>query len=447
MSLLVLGISHRSAPMAVLDRAALDTAGVSALREAVVAGDYVEGVAVLATCNRLELIADVSAFHGGLADLGTALVETLDVPWPELSAHLYAHFDDRALEHLLHVACGLDSMALGEAQILGQVRAALSAGQQTSQLTGDLSFALQQALRVGKRAHSETGLDQVARSLLTTALETAPGVIGDLHGARALVVGAGAMAGLVTASLGRLGLKRITVLNRTLDAAERLAAGVGGRPVAMTPEALTAELADADLVISCTGARGTVIEASHLAVREGAPTFLVDLALPRDIDTAVRELPGAELVGLDDLAERLRQAPHQGEEITGTIAEVRAIIAQELRELSARQRARDLAPTVKALRRRAQEVLDAENSRLRAKLGDDVDPRVLDEVTRAMRRVADKIMHTPTVRAKELAADPDGVDYATLLGTLFDLPTAEHIELAARVEPATITLTPERRTP
>lgn len=425
MALLILGLSHRSAPMPVLDAAALDATAGEQLREAVLAGSYVNGMGLLSTCNRLELIADVSAFHGGLADLGSALVDIVGIDWQTLAPHLYAHYDERAMEHLLHVTCGLDSMALGEAQILGQVRQVLSEGQRRKELTGELSQVLQQALRVGKRAHAETELDSVARSLLGTALDSAPGVIGDYATAKALVVGAGAMSGLVVASLAKLGLSRISIVNRSLDRAERLAAGVGGRALALTPETLETEIADADLIVSCTGARGAVITPDLVRRAPGRPAFIVDLALPRDVAPEVGELEDVTLIGLDDLAERLREAPHSGDKVTAVIAQVRAIIAQEMNRLGAERRAREIGPAVAALRSRAAEVLELEIARLRSKIGKDADERVVTEAETAMRRVADKILHTPTVRAKELAADAQGVDYAALLGVLFDLPAGD----------------------
>lgn len=424
MALLVLGLSHRSAPMELLDKVSMGASGIDELGDSVLSGGYVNGVAVLSTCNRLEILADVSAFHGGLADIGTALVETVGVDWTVLSPHLFVHYDAAAIEHLFHVACGLDSMALGEGQILGQVRAALSRGQSRRELSSELGDALQQALRVGKRAHAETGLDKVARSLLDTALDSAPGTIGDLRSARALVVGAGAMSGLAVAGLARRELGRITVINRTLASAERLAASVGARAVPLDEENLRRELRDADLVISCTGSTGIVIDAELLGEGD-EPTFFVDLAVPRDVADDVRDVPGAVLVNLEDLSERFAQAPHrQGSEVTEVIADVRAIVAEELEATAAKRSARSIAPTVAALHGRAREVLELEISRLNAKL--DVDDHTLGEIHTAMRRVAEKILHTPTVRVKELAAEPGGVTYAEALSTLFDLPSLQN---------------------
>lgn len=409
--------------MDLLDRLAMDTGGLEQLSEAVLSGGYVNGVALLSTCNRLEVLADVSAFHGGLADIGTALVETVGLDWTVLSPHLFVHYDAAAMEHLFQVASGLDSMALGEGQILGQMRQTLSRGQQRRELSGELGEALQQALRVGKRAHSETGLDKVANSLLETALSMAPGTIGDLGSARALVVGAGAMSGLVVAGLARRGMPRMTIVNRTIESAERLAATVNGRAVELTPENLRREVAEADLIVSCTGASASVFQADMLAGR-GRPAFLVDLAVPRDIPEEVRDIPEVTLVNLEDLGGMFAETPNRsGAEVTQAIADVRAIIAEELEATNAKRQAREIGPTVAALHGRAREVLELEISRLNAKL--DVDDHTLGQIHQAMRRVAEKILHTPTVRVKELAAEPGGVTYAEALSTLFDLPSLQ----------------------
>src|SRR5699024_9704960 len=186
LTLLVLGISHQSAPIDMLDRLAFGAGEVGSLRKDALAGDNVEGLAVLSTCNRLELIADVSAFHGGLADLGNALVSSIDKEWSDIAAHFYAHYDTQAMEHLLKVACGLDSMAIGEAQILGQLRSPLPGAQADRAPAAELSQAVQQALRVGKRAHSATDLGQADASGFGAGRQAWPPHIGWLRGRNGL---------------------------------------------------------------------------------------------------------------------------------------------------------------------------------------------------------------------------------------------------------------------
>ena len=431
MTTLVLGVSHRSAPMSVLDAVALSGADVDTLTDTVLKSEYVDGALILSTCNRLEIVADVSAFHGGLADIGAALVGVTGIEWAELAHHVYVRFDDKAVEHLLTVAAGLDSMAIGESQILGQLRHSYSEAQEAGRLTGELSRTIQESLRVGKRAHAETELDSVARSLLDTALVEAAGHIGPLATADVLVVGAGAMSGLSVASLARQGVGSVTVLNRTLDKAQRLADTVGGRARVLTPEVLAEEFARADLVISVTGARGTVIDedtvtASLAHLDEGAlpaNTYVVDLALPFDVDPNVETHEHVRMIGLEGLSSIFADSAYTASSgVVQIISQVRGIIQEELAALSASRRARQIAPTVTALRRQARDTVDREFERLSRRLGDQVSEKVLDEARQSLRRVATTLLHTPTVRVKELmGADNDSIDYAAALTTLFDL--------------------------
>lgn len=430
MTLLVLGISHQSAPIDMLDALAFRAGEVSELRSDAIAGENVDGLAVLSTCNRLELIADVTAFHGGLADLGNALVSSIDKEWSDIAGHFYAHYDTQALQHLLKVACGLDSMAIGEAQILGQLRSTFTDSLSAGALTSGLSHALQQALRVGKRAHSETGLDEVARSLFSAALEASAAHIGSLRAANALVIGAGAMSGLVVSGLHKEGVSRITVLNRTLEKAERLVAEVGGRARELTPRIMAEEIADADLIVSCTGARAVVVGRDDIVAglaqnpKGAANKAFVDLALPHDIDPSVREFEHVALFGLGEIRTMLTSSDKQRDaQVVETVESVRRIIDEELAKIETGAKERAVAPTVTALRSHAKDVLAAETARLEKKLGESIDAKSFAEVRKSLHRVAEKLIHTPTVKVKELAVSETDVDYAQALMQLFDLPT------------------------
>lgn len=430
MTLLVLGISHQSAPIDMLDALAFGADDVDRLRADALTGSNVDGLAVLSTCNRLELIADVSAFHGGLADLGNALVSSIDKEWQDIAGHFYAHYDSQALGHLLKVACGLDSMAIGEAQILGQLRSTFTDSTAAGALTSDLSHALQQSLRVGKRAHSETGLDEVARSLFGAALDASASHIGSLRAANALVIGAGAMSGLVVAGLHREGVNRITVLNRTIEKAERLVAEVGGRARELTPRTLAEEIADADLIISSTGARGVVVTRDDIVAglsqssKSAANKAFVDLALPHDIDPSVREFEHVALFGLGEIRKLLTNSANERDAaVVETVEAVRAIIAEETEKLESGAKERAVAPMVTALRTHANDVIAAETERLEKKIGESVDEKVFAEMRKSLHRVAEKLIHTPTVKVKELAVSESDVDYAQALIQLFDLPT------------------------
>ncbi|MYS50705.1 glutamyl-tRNA reductase, partial [Streptomyces sp. SID6013] len=284
MSLLVVGLSHRSAPVSVLERASLNADAQLKLLQDTVAAEPAAEAAVLATCNRIELYADVDKFHAGVAELSTLLAQHSGVGLEELTPHLYVHYEDRAVHHLFSVACGLDSMVVGEGQILGQIKDSLARAQDLHTAGRLLNDLFQQALRVGKRAHSETGIDRAGQSLVTFGLEqlsAGADVQRWARGKKALVIGAGSMSSLAAATLARSGVAEIVVANRTFERAERLAqilsegddTDVLARAVPM--DSVPVELTRADVAVSCTGATGLVLTADDVAAavegRTGAP--------------------------------------------------------------------------------------------------------------------------------------------------------------------------------
>ncbi|MFE2155950.1 glutamyl-tRNA reductase [Streptomyces lavendulae] len=283
MSLLVVGLSHRSAPVSVLERASLSADAKVKLLHDTLAAEPAAEATVLATCNRIELYADVDKFHAGVAELSTLLAQHSGVALEELTPYLYVHYEDRAVHHLFSVACGLDSMVVGEGQILGQIKDALALGQELHTAGRLINDLFQQALRVGKRAHSETGIDRAGQSLVTFGLEQLAGhavPVGQwAAGKRALVIGAGSMSSLAAATLARVGVAEIVVANRTAERAERLAeilvaSGTGVAARAVTMGAVTDELTRVDVVVSCTGATGLVLTGDDVArAVEGAPTL------------------------------------------------------------------------------------------------------------------------------------------------------------------------------
>ena len=414
MSVLVVGVSHRTAPVSVLERLALTDESADALVRAVSAQDHVLEATVLATCNRIEIYADVDRFHGSVEAVSRLLCELAGEDAESVVPHLYVHYDDGAVSHLFHVASGLDSMVVGEGQILGQVRDALRLGQDSGYLGTSLNALFQQALRVGKRAHSETDIDQAAPSLVSVSLRRVSEELGDLTGRRALVVGAGSMAGLSVATLTRHGVSDVIVANRTRANAERLAE-LHGVTVAELDE-VPRLLADVDLLISCTGSVGVVLDAEQiLASRSSAtrPLGIIDLALPHDIEPEAADLDGVSLHSLATLADELGANGLD-------VGAVRSIVAEEVSAFLTARRTASVTPTVVALRTMATEVVDAELSRLRTRLPG-LDSAVEKEVEQAVRRVAEKLLHQPTVRVKELANEPEPVSYATALAELFSL--------------------------
>jgi glutamyl-tRNA reductase len=314
-------------------------------------------------------------------------------------------------------------MVVGETQVLGQLRAAYALAQEEGTVGRALHPVVQRALRVGKRVHSETGIDRAGASLVSVALERAEARGGSLEGRPALVVGAGSMGALAATTLARRGAA-VTVISRTPAHARRLATSVEGR--AATLDRLGEEIASTDLLVTCTGASGIVVAgetvAAAMAARTGRPLVVVDLALPRDVDPAVAALPGVHVVDLA-LLQGERQADDgtsAGPVAVGDVTAAQAMIEEETALLQAEQQAAAVAPTVSALRSQAADVVDAELLRLSTRLPD-LDARARSEIARTVRRVVDKLLHEPTVRVKELASAPGGTDYAHALRALFGL--------------------------
>jgi glutamyl-tRNA reductase len=418
MSLLVVGVSHRSAPVPLLERVALTGDPLTKLVHDVAATGPVGETVVLSTCNRVEVYADVTKFHAAVAEIPDLIARYTGVPLDELTGHLYVHYEQRAVQHLYSVACGLDSMVVGEAQILGQVREALALAQRLGTTGRVLNELVQQALRVGKRAHTETGIDRAGQSLVSVGLDLVAGALGDaVQGKSAIVVGAGSMSALAATTLRRVGAGRIVIANRTVKRGRRLADQVGGAAVSLAE--LPAALAQADLLISCTGATGLVVHhdsiTAAMALRGGRPIVLLDVALPRDVDPGVREVPGVTLVDLEAIAE----ASVGAEDVDA----VRAIVAEEVLAYRGLRIEAQLAPTVAALRSKAAEVVAAELSRLDGRVPE-LTEQAREEVARTVRRVVEKLLHSPTVRVKELATEPNGHGYAEALRELFDLDPA-----------------------
>jgi len=426
-SVLVVGMSHNSAPVAVLEQVARDSEGAQKLIRDVFDIEHVVEATVLSTCNRIEVYAEVDRFHGSVEAVSRMILATSKERDELLVPHLYVHYDDAAVSHLFHVSSGLDSMVVGESQILGQAREALRVGQESGTVGPALNSLFQQALRVGKRAHAETDIDRAGPSLVASALEDATTYLGRSADLRALVLGAGAMAALSVSTLARLGAGSIVVANRTPHNAQRLAEQYGARAVAL--DEVPAELAAVDVVISCTGATGTVLDADSLrAARSGSdPMVVIDLALPRDVDPAIADEPGVKLVDLAVLAAELERAGERAE-----VADVRLIVAEELSAFLAARRSASVTPTVVALRTMATGVVEAELHRLSGRLPQ-LDDAARAEIEQTVRRVADKLLHQPTVRVKELANEAGAVSYATALAELFALDP-DAVEAVTRVE-------------
>jgi glutamyl-tRNA reductase len=405
-SILVVGLSHRSAPVTLLERTVVTADELVKLLNDVHHATSVNGAVVVSTCNRIEVYADVEKFHAAVSSISELLSRHSGVPLEELSRHLYVHYEERAVQHVFSVACGLDSMVIGEGQIAGQLRSALRVAQENGTVDRALNEVVQQALRVGKRARNETGIDRAGASLVSVGLSRAD----TLEGRRALVVGAGSMSALAVATLAREGIGEIVIANRTYERGAHLARSTEASARAIRLEDLRGAVAEADIVVSCTGATGLVITPDMI----DAPVFLLDLALPHDVDPAVREIPGVTLVGLADLRDA------DGAPAEADTEAVRRIVSDEVKAFQLGLIAATVAPTVVALRSKAADVVDAELGRLGGRLPE-LDDRARGEIAQTVRRVVDKLLHAPTVRVKELAASPGGDTYTEALRELFDL--------------------------
>ncbi|HEY7271608.1 MAG TPA: glutamyl-tRNA reductase [Actinoplanes sp.] len=414
MSLLSVGASYRTADVSTLERMAIPDDALPLVLQRLVDQPYVGEAVVLSTCNRVEVYAAVSGFHGGLGDVCNVLAEHSGMPVVELARHLYVHYDEAAVRHSFRVSAGLDSMVVGEAQILGQLRDAYHAATESDSAGRLLHELMQQALRVGKRAHAETGIDRAGQTVVTAALDVAATHLGDLSGRPALVVGAGAMGALAVATLARAGVGPLQITNRSAERADRLAEAYGATAVPF--DQIDAALADVDIVVCATAAVEPVLTRDRLARRAGSSTLVVlDLAVPRDVATDAGTLPGVVVVDIDGLAASRRTVPAAAE-----TAAVEQIVAAEVDHFLGWLRGADVAPTVAALRARADQLVAAELRRLTARRPEFTEEQRAD-VSRTLHRVVQQLLHSPTVRVRQLAAEPGGDQYGALLRELFDL--------------------------
>jgi len=419
MSLIAMGVSYRTASVPMLERLTLPADAQVKLLHELTENVSIDEAMVVSTCNRVEVYIEADKFHPAVDATTEALARATGVDSDGLVPHLYVHYEDRAVQHLFALASGLDSMVVGETQILGQVRQSLRTAQDEGTLSRELNDLVQTALRVGKRAHTETGIDRAGASLVSVGLELAGRSLEGLEGRRALVIGAGSMASLAAATAAKQGMS-LTITNRTNERADRLAAGVGGHVIPL--EQLADAVAATDVVISCTGALGHVVTADVVAearARVGnAPLVVLDLALPRDIDPEVLGVHGVTLIDLEDLGALLSDGSYE-QDVEG----VRRIVGSEVENYLGARISEKVAPTVVALRALASEIVATElewfaTRRPDLSAGDRAD------VEHLLRRVVDKLMHAPTVRVKELAAEPDGEAYAEALHRLFNLDPA-----------------------
>lgn len=421
MSLLVVGCNHRSADLALLERLAVPAEELPKALRALVGLEHVLEAAILSTCNRVEVYAHVTRFHPGLHELRGWFAERGDLHPQDLDEVEYSYHDDRAAAHLFAVAGGLDSMVIGEGQIATQVKQAMQVAREQGAARRVLQRLFRQAVSVGRRVRRETAIMQGASSMVDVGLEVAGTRLGgEIAGRRALIVGAGAVGALSVERLREQGIAHLDVYNRSADKAVRLAARCDGHVVA--PGGLRAALATADLVVCTTGAPAPLIDpvlvADALADRPvvaPTPLVLLDLAMPRNIDPGCAELPDVEVVDIADVRARAVR------EVAGDVlTEARTLVDEEAAAFLAWTRSSEVGPTIAAVRRSAEAVRLAEIERLAPRLAG-LDARQLEVVESLTRGIVNTLLHTPSVRLKELAERGVADRHAEALRTLFDL--------------------------
>jgi glutamyl-tRNA reductase len=416
-SVVVIGLNHRTAPLELLERMTLsDNQLPKALADLTTRPNLSEAV-VLSTCNRTEVYAVAERFHGAYGDIRNFLGEVSFLPPEEFSDHLYVHYDAAAAGHLMAVTAGLDSAVLGESEVQGQVKQAWERAREEDAAGKTLNLLFRHALQAGKRARTETGIGRHIASVSQAAVAMARQRLGSLEGKRVMVVGAGDMGESMATVLADSGVGEMWVANRTSSAAEALARRVRGRTVTLLE--LFERLVDVDVLLTSTGSRSPIVEAADvapvMAARPGQPLLVVDIALPRDVDTAVGHIDGVTLLDMEDL----RAFAEQGvAERSREVSRVESILAEELDGYQVATSAREVAPAVVALRNWAEQTRVAELDRFRSRLPY-LEPAELEAVEALTRSMVAKLLHEPTVVLKGAAGTSRGDRLLLALRELF----------------------------
>ncbi|WP_420452446.1 glutamyl-tRNA reductase [Ilumatobacter sp.] len=424
MSLLVVGVHHRSGPLALLERLTIPADELGKRVSSIAARDNVREAVVVSTCNRTEVYAVAERFHGAYGDICDFLCELGDIDVDDLTPHLFSEHDDAAVAHLFEVAAGLDSAVIGEGEILGQIRTAWEVARSETAARAELNLLMRSAVEVGKRARSETAIGRGTASVSHAAVEMLADVVGDLEGRAVTVVGAGSMGEGVAIALHRAGGARICVVNRSPERGAALAERVGATTVGF--DELDRAIADADVVVASTGSGEPVITAELLdrarsvgaEPRRGSRHLhVIDIAVPRDVAPEVAELDDVTVLDLDDL----RDWADRGRETRAKEADlVRRIVVEEVENHRLETTARQAAPLVASMRRRADVVRRGELQRFSGRLSslDESQLAAVDALTKA---IVSKLLHEPSVRLKSGVGTPQGDRNAASVRDLFDL--------------------------
>jgi len=418
-SIVVFGVNHRTGPLALLERVTIADDAIAKTVHGLMSRPNIREVVVLSTCNRTEVYAVAEKFHGAYGDLRDFFCDLGGFSADELIPHVYSQHDDAAISHLFEVASGLDSAVLGESEILGQVRIAWERSQREGGALSTLNLLFRHAIETGKRARTETSIGRHTASVSHAAVDMARESLGAIDGMTVLVVGAGDMGEGVTVALADSGVGQVLVTNRTIAKAQALADRVSGSVTEFYR--LAESLVEADVVVTCTGAGSTVIDAdmvkNAMLQRPERPLFIVDIAVPRDVDSDVANIDGVTLLDLDNL--RDWAARGQAQRATEALA-VRDIIVQEIERFNMETTARQAAPLVAQLHERAEAVRAAEIERQNKKLSS-LTPEQQDAVDAVTKGIVAKLLHDMSVRLKDDAGTPRGERNSAAVRDLFDL--------------------------
>ncbi|MQB00325.1 MAG: glutamyl-tRNA reductase [Actinobacteria bacterium] len=422
MPIVVVGLNHKTAPLGLLERLSIsDERLVKALHQLLGYEHVAEG-AVLSTCNRIEVYASATRFHGGAQDLRNFLAEFCHVAPEDFTDHIYTYHDEAAVRHLFRVASGIDSMIVGESEILGQVRRAYQVAFDEGGLRRVLGTAFSRALHVGKRSRTETAIGRNPISISSAAVELARRAFSEksLAGKHVVIVGAGKMGRLAAQALATAGADRVTIVNRTEERATELA-GRFPSATARAFEELVPALVEADIAICSTTAPESVIDVATMkrVVAErhrGRSLLIVDIGVPRDVEHEVGDLPGIELRDIEDLSGVVES--NLGSRVA-EITKVEDVITNELDRFTRWERAGEIGPTIAALVERAEAIRKAEVERA-------IGGRRLSEaeratIDRATKKIVGALLHQPLERARELAASKQGRRHLDALRELFEL--------------------------
>jgi glutamyl-tRNA reductase len=418
MSVIVVGLNHRTVPVGLLERMAVPPEALPKALHDLSGREHIVEAVILSTCNRMEVYALVTKFHGAVGDVCDFLAGLSGADPAHFTDHLYTYYEDAAVTHLFTVAAGLDSLIVGEHEILGQVRDAWQAAEQEAAAGSVLSRVFRHAVEAGRRVRRETEIGRHPVSIPLAAVAVAAEQLAGLDGCRVLMIGAGEMGAGVAGALRYREIADLCVANRTVARAEAVAAASGGRAVGL--DAIEAELRTADVVFGSTSSKEVLIERGLLEqvmVEREAPLLIVDIALPRDVDPGVAHLDGVTLLDLDDLKDF---AARSAERRRREISRVRTIVDAEIARYRDDQRARELAPLIRALRDRGEAIRAAEIERFAGRLGA-LDPEQREAVEAVTEAIVNKLLHEPTVRLKDAAGTGRGELLAEVLSTLFDL--------------------------